>query len=232
MGEYRESRAWRGGDPRLAQALNGTETAHSPWSIGILGGMEGRNGWGISIGLGYNAAHYDFHHVDRILSRNDSLVPYVITFNSQVIASYMDTVTTFSEERHPVAAMNRYSLIRVPIEVSWHRPWRRWQYGLRAGLSAEFNTMISGITLVSDGNESGTRSVDVASDLERRTNALLTGSVAADLGYALTDRWALWASPTVAIGLLPLSHASDAPYAMPDRLGMRLRLSYSFREHR
>ncbi len=227
-GQFRETRTWHGGDAELVNALQGTETLHHTFNFGVLTGMNFKGGFGAAAGLEYSAARYDFQHLDQFSSMQDSLVTYVITFNSQIVDSYVDTLTTLTEVRQTVAAVNHYTSLHVPLEGSWHKAWRRWHFGVRCGLALEFNTMRSGITLMNE--QGGTRSVDVSST-EKRTAALVSGGLAADLGYAINERLAIWASPGYATGLLSLSPTDGTPYAMPERMGIRFRLAYTLRPH-
>ena len=228
-GQFRETRTWHGGDADLVKALQGTETPHHTFNFGALAGMNFKGGWGMATGLEYSAARYDFRHLDQFSSMQDSLVTYVITFNSQVVDSYVDTLTTFTEVCKTVAAVNHYTSLRVPLEGSWHKAWRRWHFGVRGGLGLEFNTMRSGVTLMSE--QGGTRSVDVSST-EKRTAVLLSGGLAADVGYAINERLAVWASPGYATGLFSLSPTDGTPYAVPERMGIRFRLAYTLRPSR
>ena len=191
--------------------------------------MSYQGGWGLATGLEYSAARYDFQHLDQFSSMRDSLITHVITFNSQVVDSYVDTLTTFTEVRRTVAAVNHYTSIRVPLEGSWHKAWRRWHFGVRGGMAMEFNTMRSGVTLMN--KQGGTRSVDVSST-EKRTAVLLSCGLAADVGYAINERMAIWASPGYATGLFSLSPNDGTPYAMPERMGLRFRLAYTLRPSR
>ena len=228
-GQFRETRTWHGGDAELVKALEGTETPHHTFNFGALAGMNFKGGWDVATGLEYSAARYHFQHLDQFSSMRDTLITYVITFNSQVVDSYVDTLTTFSETRRTVAAVNHYTSLRVPMEASWHKAWRRWHFGLRGGLGLEFNTMRSGVTLMSE--QGGTRSVDVSST-EKRTAVLLSGGLAADVAYAINERLAIWASPGYATGLLSLSPTDGTPYAVPERMGIRFRLAYTLRPSR
>ena len=228
-GQFRETRTWHGGDTELVIALQGTETPHHTLNFGVLTGISYHGGFGLATGLEYSAARYDFQHLDQFSSVRDSLITHVITFNSQVVESYVDTLTTYTEVRRTVAAVNHYTSIRVPLEGSWHKAWRRWHFGVRGGMALEFNTMRSGVTLMNE--QGGTRSVDVSST-EKRTAVLLSGGLAADVGYAINERLAIWASPGYATGLFSLSPSDGTPYAMPERMGIRFRLAYTLRPSR
>lgn len=221
-GTYRETRTWHGGDQALAHALQATETPHYTIGLGMLAGMEWRGGWNVATGLEHSASRYDFKQIDHLSGRRDSLITHVVTFNSSVIGSYTDTLTTYTETTRTVAAMNRYTSLRIPVEVGWHRAWRRWHGGVRAGLSTEFNAMRSGITSV-QGTAQG---VDVGAT-EVHKAVLLGGSLALDAGYAINGRLGLWASPGYATGLFSLSPPNGSPRASGDRWGIRLRLAYT-----
>ena len=225
VGQFRESRTWHGADAVLVEGLQSTELTHFPVGLGVLVGFENRSGWGMAAGLEYNAGRYTYRHLDQFVQRTDSLVPFVVTFNSDVIESYSDTLSTFTDQRRPVATENRYTTVRVPVEFSWHTGWRRWHVGARAGLALELNTQLAGATLVEATG--GTQSVDVSSAPVARTATVLAGSLAADLGYGLTERIGIWVSPTYASGLRSLSVKGDASYAMPERIGLRFRLAYT-----
>ena len=221
-----ETRTWKGGDSGLRQALQGTEVPHPATAFGVLAGREGRGGWNLAAGIEYSASRYAFNHTDRFRSRTDSVVTWVVTFNNQVLSSHTDTLSVYGNVQQSIAAINRVSTVRVPVELGWHRALRRFHLGARAGLAAELNFIRSGATLARmDG---GTRSVD-ASKADDRTTLLLAGTVAADLGYALSEQWGLWASPTFGTGLFPLSAANEAPYALPQRFGVRFRLAYTLK---
>lgn len=222
-GLFTEKRRWKGTNDTWIRALEGTEVPHPATTMGVLVGLEGHRGWNVAVGLEYGVSRYDFHHLDRYMGQRDSLVQYVVTFNSQVVSSHTETVGTYGEVQQRVAAENRFSTWRVPVELGWHKGFGRFHAGMRAGLAAEVNRIRSGATLaMADG---GARSVD-ATD---HTTVLLGGTLAADLGYAITEQWGLWATPTIGSGLFPLSSTNDAPYALPRRFGLRLRLAYTLK---
>ncbi|MFT3884471.1 MAG: hypothetical protein QM724_03290 [Flavobacteriales bacterium] len=226
-GYYQEERVWNGSDKALVKALGHTETPHYPWSIGVAAGRTFRSGWGLSVGAEYLGARYRFLHEDRIVQRTETVTRYLVTLNTDIFSSRMDTLVSISEDRRTSSAINTYSVVRVPVELSYHRPWKRWRYGVQAGVAAEFVRMRSGLTL-STSPEGSEYAVDLASeDQKQRSNTLLTGSIGLDLGYLINDRIGLWATPTYMRGLSPLT-TGDAAYAMPDRWGVRFRLAYTF----
>lgn len=225
-GSYQRTRTWHGDDDRLIGALQGTEVPHSSQVFGVLSGVEWRGGWSLAVGVECAAGRYDFRHRDRWRTRHDSLVQHVVTFNSMVVGNFMDTVSTVEETNRSVAGVNRYTSVYIPVEVAWHRGWRRWHYGIRLGAGVEFSAMRSGNTL--ETGLEGERSVDLAV-AGRRTAVQLTGGPALDFGYALTERLGLWATPSWSTTLLSLRPTDGSPYATREQIGLRVRLAYTLR---
>lgn len=225
-GTFRENRTWKGGNKELRDALQGTEIPHPTVAVGLLGGVNGRGGWSLATGVEYHAGRFNFNHADRFRTRHDSIVNYVVTFNSLVVETYTDTISTFREEQRTIAAMNRYTTLRIPVELAWHTAYRRFRAGARAGLALELSTLRSGATLLR--NEEGLQGVYILPD-NRRCMSILGGSLAADFGYLLTDHWGLWASPVYEAGILSFFPADTGPYALPERMGIRFRLAYTLR---
>ncbi|MEO8734177.1 MAG: hypothetical protein ABI373_07585 [Flavobacteriales bacterium] len=231
VGSYAETRKWHGGDLVIAQALNSTERSHPVWGTGLSGGLVSSKGWGLSLGVMYCASRSEFRHVDHVLAPMDSLVPYVVTFNGEVIASYTETISVLAPAQEQIAAENRYSTLRIPVEASWQHGMGRWKYRAAICAAVEYNTLRSGVTLENGVDGSGLSTVDIRSTNMKRNTVLMTGSVALDIGYALTENWQLWAGPSYAIGLFPLSHNGNYPYAMPLRPGIHASLCYMLRVH-
>lgn len=225
-GQFRESRTWTGGDAAIREALQATEPIHATTAMGVLAGVNGRGGWSLAIGAEYHAGRYDFRHVDRFQTRHDSIFNHVITFNSLVLQTTTDTITTFRQEQHTAASVNQYAMLRIPVELGWHAPWGRFRLGARAGLALELTNLRSG-TLLVNGPE-GLLSVAVQ-PIHKQCMSVLGGSLGADLGYILTEHWSLWASPVYEKGLLSLLPPDNSPYALAGRTGIRLRLAYTLR---
>ena len=228
VGRHNVKRTWYGGEPLLVDALNEVEVPHYTWSLGLLAGRSWRSGFGLSAGAAYEGSEYAFDHVDDRV-RIDSLliVPYLITLDTQVFVSNVDTVTFMTEENKQVSGTNRFSVVHVPVEGYWHKQHRRWTFGARAGLAAEFVTMRQGYTLDVD-DEGAVMSVDLgAQAYDMRYHTTLTGMLGADVGFALTEHWGLWATPTYMHGITAWGR-EGMPYMLPERLSLRVRLSYTF----
>ena len=221
-------RTWYGNEPLLVNALNNVEVPHYTWSQGVLAGRSWRSGLGLSAGLAYEGSEYAFDHVDdRVRVDSMMVIPYIITLDTQVFVSNVDTVTFMTEEAKQVSGTNRLSVLHVPIEGYWHKHYRRWTFGARVGMAAEFVTMRQGYTLDVD-DEGDVMSVDLgAQAYDTRYHTTLTGMLGADVGFALSEHWGLWATPTYMHGIAAWG-TDGSPYVLPERLGLRVRLSYTF----
>jgi hypothetical protein len=222
VANYAEERHWHGPEAWTRQAA---ELPHHRTGAGLALGMQGQGGWGVSLGAEFSVSRADYRHLDRFTMRTDTVVPFVVTFNDQVLSNYMDTLTLWSEEERDVRAVNQWTALRFPLEASWHRGWRRWRFGLRGGMALELNSQRSGVALVAVPG--GAQSVDVAAAPVRTTSVLLATTVGADIGFGLSDRFTLWATPGWSAGLFSLSRNAEGAYALPERTGVGFRLSYA-----
>ncbi|MCC7501195.1 MAG: hypothetical protein IT229_01610 [Flavobacteriales bacterium] len=228
VGRHNVKRTWYGDEPLLVSALNGVEVPHYTWSLGLLAGRSWRSGFGLSTGLAYEGSEYAYDHLDdRVRVDSMLVVPYLITLDTQVFVSNVDTVTFMTEETKQVSGMNRFSIFRVAIEGYWHKQHRRWTIGVRAGLAAEFVAMRQGYTL--DLNDEGdVMSVDLSAQAyDTRYHTTLTAVLGADVGFAMSEHWGLWATPTYMHGITAWG-TNGSPFVLPERMGLRVRLSYTF----
>ncbi|HEY0976543.1 MAG TPA: hypothetical protein VGE21_03665 [Flavobacteriales bacterium] len=227
-GAYTEERSWTGGDADLREALERTEVPHYPLGVGIALGHAWPSGFHLGTGVELIRSRYDFRHDDRFVTENTEVHNFVVALDANVLVNISDTVVTTSETLVQQKAMNRYSTLRIPVEVGWQHTWRRWHYGIRGGAAVEHITQQGGYTLqrVPSGSSDATdiRSVD-ALDGPRRT-ILLSGLVGLDLGYSLSENLVLGVTPTYAKGLTRLSSTPD-PFTVPERIGIRVGLTYS-----
>jgi hypothetical protein len=228
VGRSKERRTWYGDDEDLVKALNATEVPHYAWSAGLLAGRSWRNGFGLSMGVAYQGSNQSFQFSGPATQEDTVLYfPYLVTLDTEVFVSDVDTVPTYVTVQEQTKATNSFSVVRVSAEGYWHANFRRWTIGPRLGLGTEFTTMRQGYTL-DNGSDTLMTVVNVADErYDTRYATILTGLVGADIGFALTEHWGLWATPTYARGLANWG-AGDAPYMLPERLGLRLRLSYTF----
>lgn len=228
VGRYRVERTWYGNESDLVNALNATELPHDTWSVGLLGGRSWRSGFGLSIGAAYEASEYAYAHLDS-RTEVDSLlvVPYMVTLDTMIFVSNVDTTVHGTTEREQVAGANSLTVVHVPLEAYWHGQQRRWTYGLRLGLAGEFITTRSGYTL--DTGAEGDLYSEAADQqaYDTRYSTTLTGLIGLDVGFAMTEHISLWATPTYMHGLATWS-SDEGPWMLPERLGLRVRLGYTF----
>jgi hypothetical protein len=195
--------------------------------VGLSFGHAWPSGLHLSSGVEWIGSRYDFRHDDRIVTETTEVHNFIVTLDASVLVNISDTVTTTNEVTVHQQAMNRFSTLRVPLELGWQKNWKRWHYGIRGGLAMERLTQRGGYTLervapdVPDA--SGIRSVEAMSD--KRTTTLLSGLLGLELGYSLTERLVLGVTPTYAKGLMRISSTPD-PYAVPERIGIRVGLTY------
>jgi hypothetical protein len=226
-GGFSESRTWTGGDEDWRKALQSSERMHSTSALGLLAGMDLRGGWSVATGLEYHTGRYNFQHAENLLTRRDSIVNYIITFNSLVLSTITDTITSYTEETRTTAVLNRYAMLRIPVELGWHTSWHRFRVGARGGLALELTTLRSGATFIR--SDQGLQSVDIQSAAAKHCMSVLGGSIGTDVGFAITEQWSVWASPVYETGLLSLLPKDNTPFALAHRTGLRLRLAYTIR---
>lgn len=228
LGRYNVDRTWYGKDSELADALNRTELPHDTWSVGVLGGRSWRSGFGLSLGAAYEASERAYNHLDS-RTRVDSLdvIAYLVTLDTQVFVSNMDTTVYGTTEKQQVVGSNSLSVLHIPIEAYWHAQRRRWTYGARVGLTGEFITQRTGYTLETN-TEGEVYSADLGLEIyDTRYATTLTGMVGVDVGFAVNEHLGLWATPTYMHGLASWSDDSG-PWMLPERFGLRVRLTYTF----
>ncbi|MEO8588498.1 MAG: hypothetical protein ABI432_03945 [Flavobacteriales bacterium] len=232
MGWYDVRRQWTGDNTELTDALNASETWTSTIGVGALVGRTWRSGWGFSTGAEHERSEQQFHYVDQWTYVEQEVTTSLVTLNTQVFISQSDTVTTQVVDERIAEGLDKRSVIRVPVEGHWRGAWRRWTYGLSAGLAGEFTSVTSNAILVQDAQDGHISTAAPEGDeLRERYPIVVLGTLSADLGYSLSERWTLWASPAYMNSLGALGTRSDV-FAQPERFGLRLRLGYTFNCHR
>lgn len=228
VGWYDVRRQWSGTNATLEQALNASEAWTSTIGVGALVGRTWRSGIGLSIGAEHERSEQAFRYVDRWTRVDQEITTSVVTLDTQVFVSNLDTITTTTFDERLAEGMDRRSVLRIPIEGHWRGSWRRWSYGVGLGVAAEFTKATSNRVLVQDGSDGHiTTAAPQGSELRDRYPTVFLGVIAADLGYQLHEHWTLWASPAYMHSLAALGTNAEV-FAQPERLGLRLRLSYTF----
>lgn len=228
LGWYDVHRQWKGSDTQLGDALNASETWNSTIGVGVLAGRTWLSGWGFSVGAEHERSEQAFRYVDRVTLVDQEVITNIVTLNTEIISSTSDTVVTQVLDERVSDGMDRRSVVRVPLEGHWRTSWRRWVFGASAGVAGEFTHVTSNSILVR--NEPDGRITSAAPNIEElraRYPVVLLGTVSAEAGYMLHERWTLWASPVYMRTLGAFTQGSTV-YAEPERFGLRLRLSYTF----
>lgn len=227
VGWYDVHRRWSGGSAELRDALNASEAWTSTIGAGAVIGRTWRSGWGFSVGAEHERSEQQFRYVDRTIGTAETIETMMVTLNTDVFYFNADTVVMQVVNERIAEGTDRRSVLRIPIEGHWRGSLKRWMYGLGFGLAGEFTRTTSNSILVEDADGHITSVAPESGDLQGRYPAVLLGSVSADVGYLLNERWALWASPAYMRSITAFNIGSDV-HAEPERLGLRLRLSYTF----
>jgi len=228
LGWYDVRRQWKGSDTQLSDALNASETWTSTIGVGLVVGRTWRSGWGFSVGAEHEQSEQAFRYVDRVTQVDQEIITSIVTLNTEVIASTSDTVVTQVLDERVSEGMDRRSVVRVPLEGHWRASWRRWAFGVSVGVAGEFTHVTSGAILVRNEPDGRITTAATGSDeLRARYPVVLLGTVSAEVGYVLHERWNLWASPAY-MRTLGAFEQGSAVYSEPERFGLRLRLSYTF----
>ena len=228
VGWYDVRRQWSGTNATLEGALNASETWTSTIGVGALVGRTWRSGFGFSAGAEHERSEQAFRYVDRWTSVDQEITTNVVTLDTQVFVSQGDTITRTTLDERIAEGMDRRSVLRVPLDAHWRSSWRRWSYGLAVGMAAEITRTSSNMILVQDGPDGRIASAQPRSaELRERYPTVFLGTISADLGYLLHERWTLWASPVYMHSLGVIGSRSEV-FAEPERLGLRLRLGYTF----
>ncbi|MBK8225706.1 MAG: hypothetical protein IPK70_00850 [Flavobacteriales bacterium] len=219
---------WQSDQANLLRALQGS----GRWQGGVaIGALAGR-AWpsGLSIGLGIEADRLDqtYRSLDQRTERQTETVTQVITLNTQVFASSVDTVTTDVVREAQAEGADRRVRVRIPLEAAWQLAAKRWRFGPRAGLVGEHTSIRSSASLAVDPSDRMVRARQLsASELRARYPWSLSAIAGIDLGFVLTDRSRIIATPFASMALTTFGGASDAN-ARPERFGLRLMIQHRF----
>lgn len=228
VGLYDVRRQWSGANAALTDALNGSEAWTSTIAVGALVGRTWRSGFGLSTGVEHERSEQLFRYVDRWTRVDQEITTSIVTLDTQVFVSNADTITTMTLDERLAEGIDRRSVFRIPFEGHWCGSWRRWNYGLGLGVAAELTKATSSRVLVQDELDGHiTSALPQGNQLRDRYPTVFLGVISADLGYLLHEHWTLWASPAYMHSLAAIGSNADV-FAQPERLGLRLRLSYSF----
>jgi hypothetical protein len=182
---YEVQRRWHGQDAGLVDALNATEAATTAQGFGLLVGHDRHNGWGASLGVMLERSEQGFRYVDRKVEVEQEIITYFVTLNTQVFVSDVDTVTTYLVEETTTTGPRRLSVLRIPVEVHWHRQAGRWTWGFRAGVALELTRAEGGLSLQRNAGDGRVLATELTKhELRDRHPAQFLLTVGGDLAKA------------------------------------------------
>jgi hypothetical protein len=219
---------WTGDDERLANALDDSEAVHSTVSPGVAFGRTWLSGWGLSTGVFLERSERYFEHTERSSTVETALLTYIVTLNTQVFVSNVDTVESVSTTERHTSGVNRRTALRIPFEASWQRRARRWSYGLRAGAAVEFTRAEHALSLDLQGQDGRLVATDLSGEaIDGRYPTALLLTAGLEVGYLFHERWSLHAGPAYMRGVTPLEDTAPV-HALPERLGLQFGLVHHF----
>jgi hypothetical protein len=227
VGVYAVRDRWRGDDQNLVQALENATGTTTAWGFGLAAGRQWRSGFGLSTGLLTEHSESQLYHRDTRVQVEEEISTFLVTLNTEVFVSDVDTITTVTTEDRSSSGLQRRTAWRVPVDV--HKRWSmgRLQLGLHGGLALEWTTA-QGATLVAADTEGGLVAADPgAAEFRARNPMALLGTVGAEVGWMLNERWTLWVDPVYMTGVSALSRPSAA-YTLPQRWGIQFGLAHHF----
>jgi hypothetical protein len=228
VGFFAERLRWRGADAGLIQTLKdaggGREIRQTV--VGFMAGHRWRNGWGIAAGASALRSERPFHHTDRRIHTEQTIVLHMVTLNTQVYYSDADTLITTTTEETTYRGNTGRSVLRVPVEGRWSRTWRRWDVTVVGGLAAEFVTAQADHDLMRSADGRTIVMVPNTAQLSERHPVTLSVHGGMEAGFLLNEHWRLSAGPMAHRGLRSLS-PSESAYAMAGRTGVQVRLTHT-----
>ena len=221
-------RTWRGSDDPLVKALNDLEVHNTSYAFGVNAGRKYRSGFGFTTGLISERSEQQFSYTDRRTEVSQEVITWLVTLDSQVFVSDVDTVESVTTTEQRYNGFDRRSVLRIPLEGYFHRSAGRLHYGIRAGASIELTQVDQQHSLFFDRQEGRIEVTDLSgSELRARYPVMLSGAIGVDLGYSLAEHWSIEASPVLTSGIAPLTRTAEV-WNSPSRFALQLRLNYHF----
>lgn len=217
---------WAGSDERLVDALGSANGSVGAWAIGILGGRQWPSGLRLGVGAEVGRSEQAFRYVERESEVMTETVTNVVTLNTLVIFTTTDTLTRTIAHESDLRALDQRTVLNIPIELAWTRPFGRWRIGPRIGVVGTKTWVRSASSLVHDASEARLTAAQLGGmELSARYPLAVSGIAGVDLGFALKERWSITASPFMSRGFGVFGESSTA-FASPERFGVRLLLSH------
>lgn len=217
---------WAGSDERLVDALGSANGSVGAWAIGMLGGRQWPSGLRLGVGAEVGRSEQAFRYVERESELMTETITNVVTLNTLVIFTTTDTLTRTIAHESDLRALDQRTVLSIPIELAWTRPFGRWRIGPRIGVVGTKTWVRSASSLVHEAGDARLTSAQLGGlELSARYPLAVSGIAGIDLGFALKERWSITASPFMSRGFGVFGESSSA-YASPERFGMRLLFSH------
>ena len=219
---------WQGHPERLARALEGGRNWHTNMAWGLSAGREWPSGLRLGGGIEVDRSAQRYRHTERWQVAESETYISLVTLNTEVFFSDIDTVITFRTSEQQIEAHDIRTRMRVPLELAWHARFRRWVAGPRAGLVAEHTTVRSTASLYQDMDEGVIRSGQLSqAELQMRYPLHASAMVGADLGFMVSERFTVIAGPSYSTALTRRM-ASGHVVALPERVSLRFQFCHTF----
>lgn len=227
VGLYNVKRQWSGAPGQLTDALNGSEAWHSTVALGGMVGRSWRSGIGVDVGLSMERSEQAFHHLDRQEHTEEIINTHLVTLNTQVFVSSVDTTSVSVVDERVVDGLDQRQIVRASAEFFWHTGPRRFRLGPRVGLGVDF-TKVSSVGSVAYNEVEGRleRSTLPASAMNARYPTMVLGMTGVDLDYSILEQWSIGVTP---LGMFAIGTVGDraSVYSSPTRLGFRFRITHT-----
>ncbi len=220
---------WHGRPQALVDALEGSST----WPMSAAGGLAVGRSWpsGLSLWLGAEGDRYtqSYRHTERHEElRHDLVVAQIVTLNTQVVFTDVDTITTVVMRESTAEGADDRIRIRVPIECGWARALGRWSLGVRIGAQFEHTFARSTGSLVIDEAAGLIRSRQLdRKELRARYPSMLSIVSGLSASYSITERLTFATVPFIALPATTIGRRGDV-WTEPQRMGLRFQLLHRF----
>ena len=227
VGLYNVQRQWTGTPERLTDALNGSEAWHSTVALGGMVGRSWRSGIGVGVGLDMERSEQAFHHLDRQERTEEIINTHLVTLNTQVFVSSIDTTSVSIVDERWVDGLDRRQVMRASAEFFWHTGHRRFRFGPRTGLGMDFTRVRSAGSVVYNEAEGRLERSNLPSGaMNVRYPVMFLGMAGVDVDYSVHEQWSVGATPLGMFAIGPVGDRASA-YSSPTRLGLRFRITHT-----
>lgn len=200
---------WRGPEP-LSEELDRAETWRTQFAATLCFGRRWRSGVSVATGIEYAQRTSRFLYDEGGVSTASVLIDTVWSGTPSGTATIYTWEIDSALVMEPggsrrYSSTDRYSYIRVPLELGWHKEIRRWSLGGRLGaaISIPLNRRGSTLAYTTSVQDGTIEAVDLRNEaVSGRFGAVLSITMAIDAGHQLSEHWSIHAGPTLARDLV------------------------------